>query len=140
MRTELKKGEQQILVLNKHWFVLLKPALLLGLFLILIVKFYSAGSEIRGIESISLFITLVVVLYFVYKIFARKFDIWVVTNLRVIDEYGIFSHNAKESPLDKINNISYRQSLFGRIFNYGDVQIQTAAGMVFLPRLNTLLK
>lgn len=129
MRTELKKGEKDILVLKKHWFVLVKPALLLGLFLLVTVIFYSAGSEVREAGNISLFITFVVAIYFVYRIFARKFDIWVVTNLRVIDEFGVFSHNAKESPLDKINNISYRQSLIGRIFNYGDVQIQTAAEM-----------
>jgi uncharacterized membrane protein YdbT with pleckstrin-like domain len=50
-----------------------------------------------------------------------------VTNLRVIDEQGIFRRYSKESPLDKINNLSYDQSLLGRIMNYGDVEIQTAA-------------
>jgi uncharacterized membrane protein YdbT with pleckstrin-like domain len=51
----------------------------------------------------------------------------VVTNCRVIDETGLFSHYAKESPLDKINNVSYDQTLMGRLFNYGHVEIQTAA-------------
>jgi len=54
-------------------------------------------------------------------------NIWVVTNFRVIDEVGLLSHFAKESPLDKINNVSYKQSVMGRIFSYGDVVIQTAA-------------
>jgi uncharacterized membrane protein YdbT with pleckstrin-like domain len=129
MRTELRKGETEILEVKKHWFVLLRPSLLLGLFLLFTVILYSVGPEVSVVRNIFLFITLAISIYFVYKIFARKFDIWVVTNLRVIDEYGVFSHNAKESPLDKINNISYRQSLLGRIFNYGDVQIQTAAEM-----------
>ena len=35
----------------------------------------------------------------------------------------------KESPLDKINNVEYNQTLAGRIFGYGDVSIQTAAEM-----------
>jgi uncharacterized membrane protein YdbT with pleckstrin-like domain len=39
----------------------------------------------------------------------------------------VFSHNSKESPLDKINNVSYNQTFWGRIFGYGNVQIQTAA-------------
>lgn len=129
MRTELKRQERKVLELRKHWFVLVKPSLLLGFFLLITVIFYSAGSEVKTVGNIFLLITLVVAIYFVYKIFDRKFNIWGVTNLRVIDEYGVFSHNVKESPLDKINNISYRQSLFGRIFNYGDVQIQTAAEM-----------
>ena len=36
-------------------------------------------------------------------------------------------HFAKESPLEKINNISYDQTLWGRVLNFGDVEIQTAA-------------
>lgn len=116
------------MVIKKHWLVLVNPALLLGLFLLVTVISYSAGWP-GDIFLLITLVTLVIVLYFVYRIFVREFNIWVVTNLRVIDEYGVFSHNVKESPLDKINNISYRQSLIGRIFNYGDVQIQTAAEM-----------
>ena len=54
-------------------------------------------------------------------------NIWVVTNFRVIDEIGLFSHAGKDSPLDKINNVSYKHSVMGRLFNYGNVEIQTAA-------------
>jgi uncharacterized membrane protein YdbT with pleckstrin-like domain len=50
-----------------------------------------------------------------------------VTNLRVIDEKGVLTNNSKESPLDKINNVSYHQSFWGKLFGYGNVQIQTAA-------------
>ena len=59
----------------------------------------------------------------------RKYDIWVVTNLRIIDEQGLFSITAKESPLEKINNVTYHQSLTGRMFKFGDIEIQTAAEM-----------
>ena len=65
--------------------------------------------------------------FFIYKYFERLYDVWVVTNLRVIDEEGVFSIKAKESPLEKINNTSYQQSFLGRIMKYGNVQIQTAA-------------
>jgi len=127
MRTELKGQERKVLEIRKHWLVLVKPLLFLCLFVLITTIFYSASSESRTAGNILALVTLVIAVYFVYRIYERKFNIWAVTNLRVIDEYGVFSHNAKESPLDKINNISYRQSLFGRIFNYGDVQIQTAA-------------
>jgi uncharacterized membrane protein YdbT with pleckstrin-like domain len=50
-----------------------------------------------------------------------------VTNFRVIDEAGLLTHFAKESPLDKINNVSYDQTVWGRLFNFGHVEIQTAA-------------
>ncbi|HEY4207862.1 MAG TPA: PH domain-containing protein, partial [Puia sp.] len=40
---------------------------------------------------------------------------------------GLISHYAKESPLDKINNVSYDMTPMGRLFNFGHVEIQTAA-------------
>jgi uncharacterized membrane protein YdbT with pleckstrin-like domain len=68
------------------------------------------------------------VVYAIIKILQRQCNIWAVTNLRVIDENGLLTHYAIESPLDKINNVSYSQSLWGRLLGYGNVMIQTAAG------------
>lgn len=117
MKTQLKKDEKIILKTKPHWFTIVVP------FLIMLI-----GSIIGfAIGSYGILIPLVLVCYFIYKIIQRNNNIWVVTNLRVIDEYGVFSNNTKESPLDKINNVSYRQSFWGKIFGYGNVQIQTAA-------------
>lgn len=66
-------------------------------------------------------------LYFTWKYYERYHNLWAVTNFRVIDEFGIININTKESPLDKINNVSYSQEIWGRIIGYGNVEIQTAA-------------
>ncbi|MFZ0282328.1 MAG: PH domain-containing protein [Bacteroidales bacterium] len=117
MKTQLKKDEKVIMETKPHWLTLAGP-----FFLTLICS-------ITGIiiGSYGLLIVLVFAGYFVYKIVQRNNNLWIITNLRVIDEYGVFSNNTKESPLDKINNVSYLQSFFGKIFGYGNVQIQTAA-------------
>jgi len=65
--------------------------------------------------------------YWLIRYYSWKVDLWAVTNFRVIDESGLLNHFAKESPLDKINNVSYDQTVWGRIFNFGHVEIQTAA-------------
>ncbi|MBK6848167.1 MAG: PH domain-containing protein [Proteobacteria bacterium] len=67
--------------------------------------------------------------WFGWHLLARRYDVWVVTDRRVIDEAGVLSVSAMESPLSKINNVSYQQGLLGRLLGYGDVQIQTAAEM-----------
>jgi len=117
MKTLLKKDEKIIMETKPHWLTLAGP-----FFIMLIVSIlgFIAGSY-------GLLLVLVSAGYFIYKIIQRNNNLWIVTNLRVIDEYGVFSNNAKESPLDKINNVSYLQSFLGRIFGYGNVQIQTAA-------------
>ena len=100
-----------------HWLTLVGP------FLLMLI-----GSIIGiVIGNYGILLVLVLLGYFIYKIIQRKNNLWAVTNLRVIDEYGVFSNNTKESPLDKINNVSYLQSFLGKIFGYGNVQIQTAA-------------
>jgi uncharacterized membrane protein YdbT with pleckstrin-like domain len=117
MKTQLKKGETVFLSTKPHWFTLGVPFLIMSAGLII-------GILIR---SYGIIVALISIVYYVYEVVKRNNNIWVVTNLRVIDEHGVFSNNSKESPLDKINNISYRQSFWGKLFGYGNVQIQTAA-------------
>ncbi|MBV6479122.1 MAG: hypothetical protein HGGPFJEG_01883 [Ignavibacteria bacterium] len=117
MKTELKKDEKVILVTRHHWLYLSIP--------VLVILFISAGSIFIG--SFALLIPIPFIIYLLYKYVEWRNNIWVVTNFRVIDEHGVISYSSKESPLDKINNVSYSQSLWGKIFGFGDVQIQTAA-------------
>jgi len=123
LRTALKKDEKIILVTHKHWFVLTLPFLVALLTTGLCLYLYF-GKDVKAWILIPAAMAL---LFYLYKYIERHFDIWAVTNFRVIDETGVFSISAKESPLDKINNTSFQQSFIGRIFDYGDVQIQTAA-------------
>jgi uncharacterized membrane protein YdbT with pleckstrin-like domain len=51
----------------------------------------------------------------------------VVTNHRVILLTGILAKRSMDTRLDKINNIEHRQSLFGRLLSYGDVEVDTAS-------------
>lgn len=70
-------------------------------------------------------------LVYLWKDFVRRANDYVLTNHRLIQEAGILSRRSIDSRLDKINNVEYRQTLWGRLLNYGDVEIDTAsdAGM-----------
>jgi membrane protein YdbS with pleckstrin-like domain len=122
MRTSLQKGEKVLLVTYSSWTVLIAPVLvavaLLALTIFIVWRYSWAYAWLIAIAGIG---------YFLLRYYTWKVDIWVVTNFRVIDEAGLFSHFAKESPLDKINNVSYDQTVAGRLFNFGHVEIQTAA-------------
>jgi uncharacterized membrane protein YdbT with pleckstrin-like domain len=120
MRTPLQKGEKILLVTYSSWVSLIIPVLV-------IVIGFVASFFIGFIQHWGWIAALVGIIYFLIKYASWKVNIWVVTNYRVIDEAGLSSHYAKESPLEKINNISYDQNVFGRIFNFGHVEIQTAA-------------
>ena len=131
MRTRLRPNEQKLLETRTHWMTVVKPFLLLLLAVAVFILF-QFGVHIDGdlggiLRWASVIFLAGTALYSLYREIYRRRDIWVVTNLRVIDERGIFTLYSKESPLEKINNLSYRQSLLGRMLNYGEVEIQTAA-------------
>lgn len=117
MRTDLKNDEKVVLVIRTHWLIIVWPVILtvIGLMLGILIGDYGY------------IIPLMLAGYTGYKLIERNNNLWAVTNLRVIDEFGVFSLNSKESPLDKINNVTYNQTVWGRMFGYGNVQIQTAA-------------
>jgi membrane protein YdbS with pleckstrin-like domain len=56
-----------------------------------------------------------------------RVDLWVVTDSRVIDESGVLTVRMMDSPLETIHNVGCEQTLFGRMFGFGKVVIQTAA-------------
>ncbi len=66
-------------------------------------------------------------LVYLWKDFIRRANDYVLTNHRLIQESGIFSRRSIDSRLDKINNVEYRQTLWGRVLNYGAVEIDTAS-------------
>lgn len=51
-----------------------------------------------------------------------------VTNKRIVGKIGVFNTKSLDAPLNKIQNTSAESKFFGKIFNYGTVIINTAAG------------
>lgn len=128
MRTPLRKDEKVFFETHKHWFVLILP-IIISLTLLILSFYIYIYTKLEVIQWWHYVVPVLAILYFTFKYYSWKFDLWVVTSHRVIDEFGVFSINSKESPIDKINNVSYQQSLLGRIVGFGNVQIQTAAEM-----------
>jgi uncharacterized membrane protein YdbT with pleckstrin-like domain len=122
MRTALKKDEKILLITRQHWLKLVLPCFA-WLLLTIILLIWWADTVTAWI------IILLAGLYPLIEYINWRHNLWSVTNLRIIDETGFFTRYSKESPLDKINNVEYDQSVWGRIFGFGNVDIQTAAEM-----------
>lgn len=133
MRTKLRENERVNFWTRKHWIVLFRPLLVfISAIAFMILLITTEPSETPGdfkelLEKLLIITAVGAAIYLVYSFFDRRFNIWIVTNLRVVDEWGVLSHNAKENALDKIHNVSYRQTITGRILGYGNIEIQTAA-------------
>ena len=51
----------------------------------------------------------------------------VITNRRILKVEGLFNKKAADSSLEKINDAILEQSVFGRMFDWGDLKVLTAA-------------
>ena len=51
-----------------------------------------------------------------------------ITNKRIIGKTGVANSGSLDAPLDKIQNVSAYTTFWGKLFNYGTIQINTAAG------------
>jgi len=58
-----------------------------------------------------------------------------ITNKRIVGKVGVANTKALDAPLNKIQNVSVTQKLGGKMFNYGTVQIDTAAGKYYFPSI-----
>lgn len=121
MRTVLKKDEKILLITRQHWLRLVLPCFAWLLLTILLIVWLN--------NTTAWVIILLAAFYPLIEYVNWRHNLWSVTNLRIIDETGFFTRYSKESPLDKINNVEYDQSIWGRLFGYGNVDIQTAAEM-----------
>jgi uncharacterized membrane protein YdbT with pleckstrin-like domain len=87
---------------------------------------------------ILLAVAVVLGLVYLWKDFIRRANDYVLTNHRIIREIGVLSRRSMDSRLDKINNVEHRQTLWGRLLNYGDVEIDTASetGAALFPKIS----
>ena len=56
-----------------------------------------------------------------------RMNVYVLTNRRVIESTGVLSKRVADSSLEKLTDIVLKQSILGRMLNYGDIIVLTAA-------------
>lgn len=132
-------GEKIILLLRQHAIVLIPPIfvivilLLLPLFVSSVLNFLSINlddllSEVQ-ILLLVVFWYLLVFAFAVYRFIFWYFNIYILTNERIIDFdfKGILHKQSSFAKLMQIEDVSPKMiGFFSTFFNYGDIFIQTA--------------
>jgi len=118
IRKHLAPGEGVVLVLHPSaWRYILHYLLgliLLGFSIVLPVFEAKAVAAISGI------------LYIAYTELRRRRIAYVVTTHRIMKEARLFSRRSSTLPMNRITDVHLDQSFFGRLFNFGDLFINTA--------------
>lgn len=120
-KNNMMEGEHVVAEARFHYMLYWVPALLV-LFAIALpfIKIGEDTAKIRWIFS-GIFLLLGVI----WAIIINNGKRFILTNKRLILKTGIIMRESNELMLRKCEGIKVRQTILGRIFNYGDVQVST---------------
>ncbi len=135
--TLLSTGERILHREKQHWFVFVWGArfTILAIVIALILGFIGSGMSSDGISgsarnilfwivAIVFVVGLLVLLWTTLHYISQEY---VITNRRVMQVGGVLNKHSADSSLEKINDAVLTQSIFGRMFDFGDLDVLTAA-------------
>ncbi len=128
--SELLPGENLVLKTHQHWIVLVKSLvipvvlLIIGAVVDLTVK---SGTGIPHFRTIITLVAVAIALLWLIVVWIRWQSIaYTLTDQRIKIESGVFGRASKIIPIDRIQDCTTKQTLFGRILGYGRVEVDAA--------------
>lgn len=127
----MAEGEEVILEARPHWIVLLANTLWAWLLALLIGVGATYALFVMAVPAALLGYVLLLIpgAWILAGVVRWRARVFVVTNRRVLCLSGIVSKSVTDSSLDKVNDVKMDQSLWGRMLDYGDIEILTASEM-----------
>lgn len=123
----LTEGETIITGFRPHWKSLIIPVFWTGLFVAAII----ATNELipdRGTPRYLVYAVLTAgwLVMAVWPAISWWFTIFVLTSERIIARGGIIARRGVEIPLEVINDVHFKQTIFERLLGFGDLVIESA--------------
>ncbi len=125
----LGENERIILVTRQHGFVLFSSIVAEIVVTLIVIVAITAMAITNPMVAFGFLLALVPIAIMVRDILVWNNHQYIVTNRRVIQISGIINKDVVDSSLEKVNDVKMTQSFFGRMFDYGDVEILTASEM-----------
>jgi uncharacterized membrane protein YdbT with pleckstrin-like domain len=130
MTSELLPGENLILKEHQHWIVLVK-SLLIPVVLLVIAAIVDltvkSGTGIPHFRTIVTLVAVAIALLWLIVVWIRwQATAYTLTDQRIKIETGVFGRSSKIIPIDRIQDCTTKQTLFGRILGYGRVEVDAA--------------
>jgi len=121
----LSPGEQVIFEGHPSWRAIL------GFYLkgILIAAVIGVIAKVAGASSATVFLVVLVLIALTVLVgfFKRMATTYTITDRRLNIKRGIVSREIQETRLERVQNVNYRQSVYQRLMQIGDVDFDTAA-------------
>jgi uncharacterized membrane protein YdbT with pleckstrin-like domain len=132
----LAEGEKILVITRQHWFVVASAVFFEGAMILISLIALIVGvfvvKDVPSVAELIIFLACFTVIFIMGLSMLRDILIWwnrqyIITSMRVIQISGVINKNLTDSSLEKVNDVKLSQSILGRIFSYGDVEILTAS-------------
>ena len=119
----LNDGEEIILDLRPHWAFLFVPALALVVALVLAIWVNTLETDWVLFPALAL--AVVALVFFLVRLAQWVTTDFVLTTDRLIYRKGVVSRQGREIPLERVNDVSFTQSLALRMLRAGDLLVES---------------
>jgi uncharacterized membrane protein YdbT with pleckstrin-like domain len=126
MALNLSPGERVIFQGHPSWRAILGfylKGILVAAILGVLAKLFDAGSG-----TVFLIVLVVIGITVLAGFLKRVATTYTITDRRLNIKRGIVSREIQETRLERVQNVNYRQSVYQRLMQIGDVDFDTAAG------------
>lgn len=132
-RKLLARGEEVVLESRQHWFVVIGRswwAIILAILALAVLIFVASPPDEdtdAAAEIVALALMGIALARIGWVVWDWKNTEFLVTTRRIVRAEGILNKRMVETSLEKVNDAILTQSMFGRLFGFGDLDILTAA-------------
>jgi uncharacterized membrane protein YdbT with pleckstrin-like domain len=124
----LADHEELVLDLKPHWIALVGPAIVLVLVILAESLLFANFDPAPVVTWLALLAGAIVLIAFPVRAFlAWVTSHFVVTTDRVIHRSGWLAKRSMEMPLERINDVTFTQSVFERVVGAGSLRIQSGS-------------
>jgi uncharacterized membrane protein YdbT with pleckstrin-like domain len=121
--THLLPGEVVSFRTRLHWKIFVMPVLIAIVMIALAVWAFSAQRRVLAIPPLAIGVIALLSAWI-----RRRSSEFAVTNKRVIIKLGVITTRSMELLLPKIEGITVSQTLFGRMFGFGEIVVTGSGG------------
>jgi uncharacterized membrane protein YdbT with pleckstrin-like domain len=125
--SDLLPGERLLVSCSRHWVVLLRPiatTILATVVLLVILTLLPLAGELRLFLMLGVALAAILVINLYY--WGWRAHEYVLTDQRVILNEGIVSKFSRSIAIDRIQDLTTFQGLWGRTWGFGDIELESA--------------
>jgi uncharacterized membrane protein YdbT with pleckstrin-like domain len=123
---DLLPGERILVSCSRHWVVLLRPVAttVLAAVVLLVIGSLLLGGELRLLVLLGVLLGAILIINLYY--WGWRAHEYILTDQRVILNEGIVSKFSRSIAIDRIQDLTTFQGLWGRTWGFGDIELESA--------------